>query len=45
MSRPEAELPTFLPPTAYDRGIKFADGRIEEHVDAIVFCTGYFYSE
>ncbi|KAJ5251375.1 hypothetical protein N7489_001785 [Penicillium chrysogenum] len=38
------EIVEFLPPTAYDRGIKFADGRIEEHVDAIVFCTGYFYS-
>ncbi|KAJ5512189.1 hypothetical protein N7463_001741 [Penicillium fimorum] len=38
------EIVEFLPPTAYDRGIKFADGRIEEHIDAIVFCTGYFYS-
>ncbi|KAJ5165523.1 uncharacterized protein N7500_007353 [Penicillium coprophilum] len=38
------EIVEFLPSTAYDRGIKFADGRIEEHVDAIVFCTGYFYS-
>jgi cation diffusion facilitator CzcD-associated flavoprotein CzcO len=37
------EIVEFLPP-AYDRGIKFADGRIEEHIDAIVFCTGYFYS-
>ncbi|KAJ5803878.1 uncharacterized protein N7518_000181 [Penicillium psychrosexuale] len=38
------EIVEFLPPTTYDRGIKFADGRIEEHVDAVVFCTGYFYS-
>ncbi|KAJ5181217.1 hypothetical protein N7491_000772 [Penicillium cf. griseofulvum] len=37
------EIVEFLPPS-YDRGIKFADGRIEEHIDAIVFCTGYFYS-
>jgi cation diffusion facilitator CzcD-associated flavoprotein CzcO len=26
------------------RGVKFEDGRIEENVDAIVYCTGYFYS-
>lgn len=38
------EIVEFLSPTTYDRGIKFADGRIEEHVDAVVFCTGYFYS-
>ncbi|KGO63980.1 hypothetical protein PITC_013480 [Penicillium italicum] len=38
------EIVEFLPPTIYDRGIKFADGHIEEQVDAIVFCTGYFYS-
>ncbi|KAJ5958150.1 uncharacterized protein N7479_005300 [Penicillium vulpinum] len=38
------EIIEFLPPTSYDRGIKFADGRIEEHIDAVVFCTGYFYS-
>ncbi|CAI7666978.1 unnamed protein product [Penicillium palitans] len=38
------EIVEFLPSTTHDRGIKFADGRIEEHVDAIVFCTGYFYS-
>ncbi|KAI2710705.1 hypothetical protein CBS147354_8545 [Penicillium roqueforti] len=38
------EIVEFLPSTTYDRGIKFADGRIEEHVDAVVFCTGYFYS-
>ncbi|KAG0155661.1 hypothetical protein PDIDSM_2834 [Penicillium digitatum] len=38
------EIVEFLPPTAYDRGIKFADCRIEERIDAVVFCTGYFYS-
>ncbi|KAI9822621.1 MAG: hypothetical protein M1827_000340 [Pycnora praestabilis] len=34
----------FLPSSAADRGVRFADGRIEEGIDAIVFCTGYFYS-
>jgi cation diffusion facilitator CzcD-associated flavoprotein CzcO len=38
------EIVEFLPPTTHNRGIKFADGRIEEQIDAIVFCTGYFYS-
>lgn len=38
------EIVEFLPSTTHDRGIKFADGRIEEHVESIVFCTGYFYS-
>jgi cation diffusion facilitator CzcD-associated flavoprotein CzcO len=38
------EIVEFLPPATHDRGIRFADGRIEEYVDAIVFCTGYFYS-
>ena len=38
------EIVEFLSQATHDRGIQFADGRIEEHVDAIVFCTGYFYS-
>ncbi|CAG8001919.1 unnamed protein product [Penicillium olsonii] len=38
------EIVEFLPPTTHERGIRFANGRIEEHVDSIVFCTGYFYS-
>ncbi|OQD88223.1 hypothetical protein PENANT_c004G02695 [Penicillium antarcticum] len=38
------EIVAFLPPTKHNRGIKFADGRIEEEIDAVVFCTGYFYS-
>ncbi|CAL5871297.1 uncharacterized protein PFLUO_LOCUS5547 [Penicillium psychrofluorescens] len=38
------EIVEFLPPSRHDRAIRFADGRIEEHVDAVVFCTGYFYS-
>lgn len=27
-----------------DRAVRFANGRIEKEVDAVVFCTGYFYS-
>ncbi|BDD58742.1 hypothetical protein MPDQ_008012 [Monascus purpureus] len=38
------EIVEFLPPAIHKRGIRFADGRIEEDVDAIVFCTGYLYS-
>ncbi|CAG8227512.1 unnamed protein product [Penicillium salamii] len=38
------EIVEFLPPTTHERGIRFSDGRIEEHIDSIVFCTGYFYS-
>ncbi|KAJ5146424.1 uncharacterized protein N7515_000988 [Penicillium bovifimosum] len=38
------EIVEFLPSASHDRGVKFADGRIEEHVDSVVFCTGYFYS-
>ncbi|KAK6598469.1 thiol-specific monooxygenase [Botrytis cinerea] len=26
------------------RGVRFDNGRIEKNVDAIVYCTGYFYS-
>lgn len=38
------EIIEFLPSTTHDRAVRFADGRIEEHLDHIVFCTGYFYS-
>lgn len=38
------EIVEFLSPACHDRAIRFADGRIEEQIDAIVFCTGYFYS-
>ena len=27
-----------------DRAVQFSDGRAEKDVDAVVFCTGYFYS-
>ncbi|KAJ5099642.1 hypothetical protein N7532_006643 [Penicillium argentinense] len=38
------EIIEFLSPSTHDRAIKFADGRVEDQIDAIVFCTGYFYS-
>ncbi|KAJ5913135.1 hypothetical protein N7504_002018 [Penicillium tannophilum] len=38
------EIVEFLAPTEHDRAIRFADGHIETQVDAVVFCTGYFYS-
>ncbi|KAJ5381460.1 uncharacterized protein N7496_003888 [Penicillium cataractarum] len=38
------EIAEFLSPTKYNRGLRFANGHIEENVDAVVFCTGYFYS-
>lgn len=38
------EIVEFLPSTNHDRAVRFADGRIEEQLDHVVFCTGYFYS-
>ena len=38
------EIVEFLSPKSHNRGIKFADGRVEEDIDFIVFCTGYLYS-
>ena len=38
------EIVEFLPSAHYSRGVRFADGRIEQNVDAIIFCTGYLYS-
>ncbi|KAK4956059.1 monooxygenase [Elasticomyces elasticus] len=41
------EIIEFILPAAGNsptRAVRFADGTIEENVDAIVFCTGYFYS-
>ncbi|OAX85400.1 hypothetical protein ACJ72_00211 [Emergomyces africanus] len=34
----------FLSPTTHNRAVRFENGEIEEEVDAVVFCTGYFYS-
>lgn len=39
-----SEIVSFLSPSENSRAVKFADGHVEEDVDAIVFCTGYFYS-
>ena len=42
------EVPTiasFLPPTITShRAVRFADGRVEKDIDAVVFCTGYLYA-
>lgn len=38
------EIVEFLPSANHDRAIRFANGRVESEIDAIVFCTGYLYS-
>ena len=38
------EIVEFLPPDSCTRAVKFKDGSIESDMDAVVFCTGYFYS-
>ncbi|KAF7166777.1 hypothetical protein CNMCM5623_000284 [Aspergillus felis] len=38
------EIVEFLPPESHQRAVRFADGRVEMDIDAIVFCTGYLYS-
>ncbi|PWY79637.1 FAD/NAD(P)-binding domain-containing protein [Aspergillus heteromorphus CBS 117.55] len=38
------EIVEFLPPGSHERAVRFADGHIEQDIDAIVFCTGYLYS-
>lgn len=38
------EIVEFLSPTQHERAVRFADGRVEEEIDSIVFCTGYLYS-
>lgn len=38
------EIVEFLSPSDSERAVRFANGRIEERVDAVVFCTGYLYS-
>ena len=40
------EIVEFLSPPSHtlERAVRFADGCIEENVDAILFCTGYHYS-
>ncbi|PLB51906.1 FAD/NAD(P)-binding domain-containing protein [Aspergillus steynii IBT 23096] len=38
------EIVEFLPATQGTRAVRFANGRVESEIDAIVFCTGYLYS-
>lgn len=38
------EIVEFLSPKLHNRAIRFADGRVEENVDTVLFCTGYLYS-
>ncbi|PGH32364.1 hypothetical protein GX50_04844 [[Emmonsia] crescens] len=38
------QIVEFLPPTTHTRAVRFENGEIEEDVDAVLFCTGYFYS-
>ena len=38
------EIIEFLPPDEGDRAVRYADGRIESNIDAVLFCTGYYYS-
>ena len=39
-----AEITEFLPPEYGRKAVRFSDGRVERDIDAILFCTGYFYS-
>jgi cation diffusion facilitator CzcD-associated flavoprotein CzcO len=41
---PRGEIVEFLSPALSHRGVRFTDGTTEEDIDAIVFCTGYFYA-
>ncbi|OJD14959.1 hypothetical protein AJ78_04742 [Emergomyces pasteurianus Ep9510] len=38
------QIVEFLSPTTHNRAVRFENGEIEEEVDAVLFCTGYFYS-
>ncbi|KAL4939256.1 hypothetical protein BDV06DRAFT_199237 [Aspergillus oleicola] len=38
------EIVEFLSPATHMRAVRFADGTVEQNIDAIVFCTGFFYS-
>lgn len=38
------EKPEIVEYILSDRSVRFADGSVESRVDAIVYCTGYFYS-
>ncbi|KAL8969984.1 MAG: hypothetical protein Q9183_001732 [Haloplaca sp. 2 TL-2023] len=38
------EIVEFLPPTSARQAVRFANGLVESDIDAVVFCTGYYYS-
>ncbi|KAL4753170.1 hypothetical protein BDW72DRAFT_169461 [Aspergillus terricola var. indicus] len=38
------EIVEFLPSATHEKAVRFADGRIEDYIDAIIFCTGFLYS-
>ena len=38
------EIVEFLPPTQHKRAVRFANGCVETSIDAVLFCTGYYYS-
>ncbi|KAL8909023.1 MAG: hypothetical protein Q9207_000474 [Kuettlingeria erythrocarpa] len=38
------EIVEFVSPSEVPRAVRSADGQIESDIDAIVFCTGYYYS-
>ncbi|KAL4886266.1 hypothetical protein BJY04DRAFT_178775 [Aspergillus karnatakaensis] len=38
------EIVEFLSPGTHERAVRFADGRVANDIDTIVFCTGFFYS-
>ncbi|RDW71483.1 hypothetical protein BP6252_08046 [Coleophoma cylindrospora] len=42
--RYKEELPPIVEFVVEDRAVKFADGRLEKGIDAVVYCTGYLYS-
>ncbi|KAL9126488.1 MAG: hypothetical protein Q9217_004470 [Psora testacea] len=38
------QIQEFILSSSMRRAVRFADGRVETDIDAIVFCTGYYYS-
>lgn len=38
------EIAEFISPSEAHRALRFADGQVVSDVDAVVFCTGYYYS-
>jgi cation diffusion facilitator CzcD-associated flavoprotein CzcO len=38
------ERPEIVEFVLQDKAVRFADGTIEKDIDAVLFCTGYFYS-